>query len=111
MKCNANVAILSIFQQHGLGFDCATRNEINLVLSMGISPNRIVYAHTVKSPSYLQYAKNNGVARMTFDNSAELDKVWKTFTPIHVTCASMLFRLKHRTLVEIILYFTTSKSK
>ncbi|XP_022651362.1 ornithine decarboxylase-like isoform X2 [Varroa destructor] len=89
VKCNANVAILSIFQQHGLGFDCATRNEINLVLSMGISPNRIVYAHTVKSPSYLQYAKNNGVARMTFDNSAELDKIKQFYSE-----AELILRLK-----------------
>lgn len=35
----------------GTGFDCASPAEIDAVLGMGVPPERIVYAHPVKSPS------------------------------------------------------------
>ena len=75
MKCNGDIGILRTLADRGVNFDCATKREIELVLSLGVAPNRIVYAHTIKNPSYIRYAKNNHVARMTFDNTAELIKV------------------------------------
>ena len=56
-------------------FDSATKNEIDLMLSLGADPSSIVYAHTIKNPSYIRWAKEKGVQRMTFDNVRELKKV------------------------------------
>jgi ornithine decarboxylase len=35
----------------GTGFDCASPAEIDVVLSLGVPPERIIYAHPVKSPA------------------------------------------------------------
>jgi diaminopimelate decarboxylase len=35
----------------GAGFDCASPGEIDAVLALGVPPERIIYAHPVKSPS------------------------------------------------------------
>lgn len=63
----------------GLGFDCSTKMEINKVLSLGIDPSRIIYAHTTKPPSHLQHAAKVNVDLMTFDNELELYKIKNIF--------------------------------
>ncbi|KAF4435060.1 ornithine decarboxylase [Fusarium austroafricanum] len=63
----------------GIGFDCASKNEIEQVLRLGTDPKRIIYAHPCKGPSYIRYAKAVGVQRMTFDNLDELYKVKAIF--------------------------------
>jgi len=65
----------------GLGFDCASKHEINLVMSSikdgdnNTLKDRIIYANPIKSIPDLQYAKSFGVKIMTFDNIHELVKI------------------------------------
>lgn len=59
----------------GTGFDCASKAEIDLVLSLGIDPSRIIYAQPCKTKSYLRHAAKVGVKQMTFDNGDELFKI------------------------------------
>ena len=63
----------------GTGFDCASRAEIDLVLSLGIDPSRIIYAQPCKTKSYLRHARKVGVKQMTFDNGDELLKIRTCF--------------------------------
>ncbi|XP_072142243.1 ornithine decarboxylase-like [Dermacentor andersoni] len=42
---------------------------------MGVHPDRIIYAHTVKSTSHVKFAEEHGVTLMTFDCIEELHKV------------------------------------
>ncbi|CAN7940218.1 unnamed protein product, partial [Ixodes hexagonus] len=46
-----------------------------MVLEMGVIPDRIVYANTIKCLSHLAYASKHGVTLMTFDCAGELDKI------------------------------------
>lgn len=62
------------------GFDCASKTEIEQVLSTGVDPSRIIYAQPCKTKSYIRYAAQQGVKQMTFDNADELYKT-KTFFP------------------------------
>ena len=64
----------------GTGFDCASQAEIELVLSLGVDPSRIIYAQPCKTKSYIRYAAKEGVKLMTFDNADELYKI-KAFFP------------------------------
>ena len=41
--------------------------------------NRIIFAHPVKFPSHIKYAKKVGVYRMAADNSNELYKIRNLF--------------------------------
>ena len=67
--------MLKLLGNLGTGFDCASRAEIDLVLSLGIDPGRIIYAQPCKTKSYLRHAKKVGVKQMTFDNGDELFKI------------------------------------
>ena len=75
VKCNPDKEVLRLLANLGTGFDCASKAEIDLVLSLGIDPSRIIYAQPCKTKSYLRHAANVGVKQMTFDNSDELLKI------------------------------------
>lgn len=46
---------------------------------MGVGPEKIVFAQTVKPVSHINFAKEHNVRVMTFDNEEELIKVKKNF--------------------------------
>lgn len=71
--------LIKMFAHLGIGFDCASLNEIETVLGMGVHPDRIIYAHPCKMVSHLKYAAQQGVRLMTFDSESELQKVKKFF--------------------------------
>ena len=71
--------MLKLLSALGTGFDCASKTEIEQVLSMGTSPDRIIYAQPCKTNSYVRYVKTMGVKQMTFDNADELYKIAKLF--------------------------------
>jgi len=75
MKCNPNPAILRSLASCGVNFDCASKSEIQTILSLGVEPSRIIYANPTKMKSHISFAKSVGVDLMTFDNADELKKV------------------------------------
>ncbi|XWX00341.1 hypothetical protein V2A60_008361 [Cordyceps javanica] len=79
VKCNPDPMVLRLLAALGTGFDCASKTEIDQVLAMGCSPDRIIYAQPCKTNSYVRYVKAAGVRQMTFDNTDELYKIAKHF--------------------------------
>ena len=75
IKCNTDPMLLKLLAFLGAGFDCASKNEIQKVLDLGVSPHRIIYANPCKQTSYIKYAYKVGVDYMTFDNESELKKI------------------------------------
>uniref|UniRef100_S4RRH2 ornithine decarboxylase n=1 Tax=Petromyzon marinus TaxID=7757 RepID=S4RRH2_PETMA len=75
VKCNSTQTIVHILATLGAGFDCASKEEIALVQSIGVSADRIIYANPCKQASHLRYAAKYGVDLMTFDSDAELHKI------------------------------------
>ncbi|XP_069827479.1 antizyme inhibitor 2 isoform X3 [Dendropsophus ebraccatus] len=55
--------------------DVSQTAEIELVQSIGVKPENIIYANPCKQISQIKYAARNGVQMMTFDNEVELSKV------------------------------------
>ena len=51
------------------------QSEIAAVLSVGASPDQVLYANAIKAPSHLRYATERGVRAMTFDCESELLKI------------------------------------
>ncbi|XP_034047245.1 ornithine decarboxylase-like [Thalassophryne amazonica] len=80
VKCNPNPTIIRMLSGLGTRFDCSTKNEIQLVLSLGGTPDNIIYAHPIKPQSHIKYAKTCGVEKMTFDNEEELLKISQIYT-------------------------------
>ena len=79
VKCNGDPQLLHMLAALGTGFDCASKNEIEQVLKMGVDPSRIIYAQPCKTNSYVRYVANQGVRQMTFDNPDELRKIARLF--------------------------------
>ncbi|PLW22391.1 hypothetical protein PCASD_18608 [Puccinia coronata f. sp. avenae] len=77
VKCNPDNVVLQLLAQLGIGFDCASHAEIEMVLKLGVHSNRIIYANPCKAGSFVRHAHSKGVQMMTFDNQDELEKVAK----------------------------------
>ncbi|XP_049417528.1 ornithine decarboxylase-like isoform X2 [Epinephelus fuscoguttatus] len=75
VKCNNTAAVLRMMSALDTGFDCASKGEIQLALSLGVTPDKIIYAHTTKPLSHIKYACAHGVDMMTFDSEDELLKI------------------------------------
>jgi len=75
VKCNTDEMMLRLLAFLGAGFDCASKNEIQKVLDLGVSPDRIIFANPCKQASNIKYANKVGVSCMTFDNEHELYKI------------------------------------
>ncbi|CAJ1075652.1 ornithine decarboxylase-like [Xyrichtys novacula] len=75
VKCNNTPAVVQMLRALDTGFDCASKGEIQLALSLGVSPEKIIYAHTTKPLSHIKYACSHGVNMMTFDSEDELLKI------------------------------------
>lgn len=75
LKANNVGFVVKTLIAFGVGFDCASVVEIKTVLSYGISPKKIIYANPTKSLNQIKYAREVGVAKMTFDSDDELHKV------------------------------------
>lgn len=89
VKCNPSPLVLETLAAFGIGFDCASKAEIEAVLKIGVHPSRIIYANPCKSIPYLTYAKEKHVHKMTFDNEDELQKIKKIFPK-----AELVLRIK-----------------
>ncbi|ORZ20079.1 pyridoxal-dependent decarboxylase [Lobosporangium transversale] len=75
MKCNPDPMVMRLMASLGIGFDCASKNEIQQVLDMNVNPSRIIFANPCKQDSFVKYAYTNKVRMMTFDNTEELHKI------------------------------------
>ncbi|XP_070505352.1 ornithine decarboxylase-like [Chironomus tepperi] len=80
VKCNDNDVVLATLALLGTSFDCASKGEMSKVLSLGVKPDRIIFANPAKSKSALMFAKMMGIKMMTFDCEIELQKI-KTLYP------------------------------
>lgn len=75
VKCNDNDVVLATLVALGTSFDCASKAEINKILRMGASAERIIFANPTKPKAHIRFASIVGVKTMTFDCDIELHKI------------------------------------
>lgn len=76
VKCNNDPILLKLLADLGCGFDCASRGEIDQIITNGLAnADSIIYANPCKTRKYIQHADQIGVRRMTFDSLEELIKI------------------------------------
>ena len=75
VKCNSDPMVLKALASLRTGFDCASLVEMQTMLSLGVDPKKIIYAHPCKPPHHIRFAMEHGVELMTFDNEDELEKI------------------------------------
>ncbi|KAL9123970.1 MAG: hypothetical protein Q9217_006656 [Psora testacea] len=81
VKCNPETPVLRLASALGMGFDCASKWEIESVLDLGsgVEPSRIIFAHPRKDGTQARRAIERGVTQMTFDDVSELYKAKEEF--------------------------------
>ncbi|CAD6225366.1 GSCOCG00005642001-RA-CDS [Cotesia congregata] len=77
VKCNDSPTVIEVLAALGTSFDCASKIEINKVLSAGVDPTRIIFANPAKPASHIRHAAAVGVDITTVDNESELHKLKK----------------------------------
>jgi ornithine decarboxylase len=50
VKSNPNERIIKCLMDAGCNFDCASKAEIDELVTLGCSPDRIIFAHPTKDP-------------------------------------------------------------
>ncbi|XP_070389377.1 ornithine decarboxylase-like isoform X2 [Dermacentor albipictus] len=95
VKCCTDLVVLRTLNSLGVNFDCSNKVEIETVMQLGVSPERIIFAHPIKSVEHLNYAKRNNVTLMTFDSADELDKIKDKNARFHIGAA-----FKHPTVFQ-----------
>ena len=75
VKANPHRAILERLVALGSHFDCASRGEIELCLSLGAQPSTISYGNTVKRAQDIAFAHRAGITLFAADADEELEKI------------------------------------
>jgi len=75
VKANPDKAILSMLDELGANFDIASRYELDLILSLGISPDRMSYGNTIKKAKDVAYFYEKGVRMFATDSEDDLKNI------------------------------------
>jgi ornithine decarboxylase len=75
LKANPDEDIISLLDRLDLGFEVSSEGELDLLIEREIPPQRIISSNPVKSPSFIQRAKEYGIDRFAFDSEEELSKL------------------------------------
>lgn len=75
IKCNPDHGFIQCLAELGANFDCASVAEIDKILSLGISPERIIFANPCKRKRDIVTAYEKGIRIVTFDTETELEKI------------------------------------
>ncbi|MDR2536041.1 MAG: type III PLP-dependent enzyme [Treponema sp.] len=80
VKANPDKAVVSLLDELGANFDLASRYELDLVLSLGISPERVSYGNTIKKAKDVAYFYEKGVRMFVTDSKEDLKNI-ATYAP------------------------------
>jgi len=89
VKTNPDPLILATLAFLGARFDCASQQEMEMVLKLDVPASHLIFSHPRKPISHLTYAVEHGVPLYTFDSLEELEKL-QTLSP-H---GNLLLRIK-----------------
>lgn len=75
VKANPNIEILKLLADKGACFDIASIYELDLILSLGVTPDRLSYGNTIKKEKDIKYAYQKGIRLFVTDSRQDLKKI------------------------------------
>lgn len=75
VKANANLKVLGIINEAGLGIDCVSGGEIEQVIKAGFPANKIVFAGVGKSDWEIELALREGIFSFNVESIQELEVI------------------------------------
>lgn len=77
VKANPAIEILTILRDKDVNFDIASIYELDRVLSLGISPDRVCFGNTIKKSKDVRYFYDKGVRMNATDSEADIRNIAK----------------------------------
>ena len=77
IKANPMVELLEILRDAGCCFDVASRYELDKVMALGVSGDRISYGNTIKKAADIRYFHEQGVTLFASDSEDDLRNIAK----------------------------------
>jgi len=75
VKANSHSRIISLLNDLGSSFDVASRGEIDRLLSLGVTADRLSFGNTIKKIEDIKYAYAVGVKYFAADSEMEIEKI------------------------------------
>ena len=75
LKANPHPGIITLLQELGCGFEISSQGELELLLQLGVSPQKIISSNPVKAQSFIRSAHSSGINLFAFDSYAEVEKL------------------------------------
>ena len=80
VKACPTIEVLETLKDCGACFDIASIYELDKVLSLGVTPDKLSFGNTIKKASDIKYAFSKGVKLFATDSQEDLDNIAK-FAP------------------------------
>ena len=77
VKANPAIEILTMLREKNINFDIASIYELERILSLGISPDRICFGNTIKKSKDVRYFYEKGVRTYATDSEADIRSIAK----------------------------------
>ncbi|RLJ69901.1 ornithine decarboxylase [Hydrogenivirga caldilitoris] len=75
VKANDHIDILRALSDLGAGFEVASSEELQKVMSLNVRPEKVISSNPVKPLDFIDYAYSVGVKRFAVDSFSEVDKI------------------------------------
>ncbi|MCX8013715.1 MAG: type III PLP-dependent enzyme [Rectinema sp.] len=75
VKANPDDAVVSLLRDLGSCFDVASRYELDQLLRLGVSPDRMSFGNTIKKEKDIAYFYEKGIRLFVTDSMSDLDKI------------------------------------
>lgn len=75
VKANPGIPVLKMLKELGSNFDIASRYELDSVLALDISPEKISYGNTIKKARDIKYFYEKGVRIFATDSKEDLKNI------------------------------------
>ncbi len=75
MKCNPDPRVLAVLAKLEVGFEVASLREVEMLLQIGVSPEKILCLHPIKSPGFINYLHRHHIDVLAADSRYELEKI------------------------------------
>ena len=86
VKANPGNPIIESLAEIGSSFDVASIQELDLVLSFGVKPEKISFGNTIKKERDIKYAYDKGIRLFVCDAESELEKIARAAPGAKVFC-------------------------
>ncbi len=75
VKSNPGVPVIKLLRDLGSNFDIASRYELDMVLDLGVSPDKVSYGNTIKKAADIKYFYEKGVRMFATDSKEDLKNI------------------------------------